>query len=63
MMKKTNKYLMPYMYVVIIKDSGKIQVCYEALMIRETFNAYKLMLNACFRMAPSVKHDDQSYIL
>ena len=27
-------------------------------MIGETFNAYKFMLNACFRMTPSVKSDD-----
>ena len=53
MMKKTNKHLMPYMSVVIIDDLGNVQVCCEALMIGETFDAYMFMLNACFRMAPS----------
>ena len=32
-------------------------------MIRETFNAYKFMLNVCFRIAPSVKCDDIKVIV
>ncbi len=49
---------MPYRCVVVLDDVNKVQVCCEALIIRESFSAYKFMLESCFEMAPSVKHND-----
>ena len=58
MIKKTNKDLILYMSVVIFDDSGRVEVYCEALMIGKTFDAYKFMLDTCFRMVPSVKRDE-----
>ena len=46
------------MSIVVLDDVNKVQVCCEALILRESLSVYKFMLESCFEMAPSVKHTD-----
>ena len=54
MKKKIDMYLIPYISVVILDDSNKVQVRCEAIVTGETFDAYKFMLEFYFQITLSV---------
>ena len=55
---KTNPNLFPYISIVVLDEMNKVQVCCEALIKEEMYDAYIFMLNSAFEMCPTLKQEE-----